>query len=378
MIKAGKTPMDKRIWLVALLYFLASALVLYKYGIQLGGEAEKYIDNANRIIGGRELRNGFFGYFYLLYSLLVAFFVRFSIDLAGVAVVQVILSFVSGVLLSRLLFDTLKNKRAAFIFFVIYLFCYPLQKWNFYLYSEGLHNSLLVIGVYLFHRWQSEPKWARLFAWLAFLPLILLSRPTGLIFIITISLMLVLWLYQNKKRVQALLIAGLCIGAVIVVLYSPLTAFVNPDSIRRMEVICQVPETNQGATYEEFNRQGLSKVFSVIKNEVGVGHFLIAGIKKLGYFFGMYRPYYSWQNNLLMILFALLYPFALLGIFTKQPPEFYYMKLFAATYIFLSSLAIFITCDDWANRFISPVFIFVLILAAGGMIKLTGRRYQLI
>ena len=120
-MEKGKQPVEKKIIIVAVIYFLASAVILNKFGIQLGGEAEKYIDNAHRILNGDELRNGFFGFFYVLYSLLVAFFVKFSINLIAVAVVQVALSFFAGLLFYKLLLATLENKTIAFIFF----YCIP-------------------------------------------------------------------------------------------------------------------------------------------------------------------------------------------------------------------------------------------------------------
>ena len=76
-----------------------------------------------------------------------------------------------------------------------------------------------------------------------------------------------------------------------------------------MEIICQVPEVNKPGDYTEYNRKGLYNAFTVIKDEIGFGAFFKNGFKKLGYFFGMYRNYYSWQNNLLLICFTVFYPF---------------------------------------------------------------------
>ncbi|HAO46837.1 MAG TPA: hypothetical protein DCQ97_07925 [Chitinophagaceae bacterium] len=366
-MNTGRPTIDRNIYWVAAAYFFISAVILYTYNIQLGGEAEKYIDNAGRILNGQPLRNGFFGLFYVLYSLLVAFFVKFSIPLAGVAIGQVLLSFYAGLLLYRILLDTLDNRRIALFFFIAYLLCYPMQKWNFFLYSESLHNSLLLIGLYLFYKWQKRPVLFTLLPAGFVLLLILFSRPTGIVFLMTFFVVLITWLYRNGHRKAFFTAAGIAMIVAVAILNSPLTAFVNPDSIRRMEVICQVPETNTGAVYEEFNRQGLMKAFQVIRDEVGFGNFIKTGIKKLGYFFGMYRPYYSRHNNLLLLCYMLLYPLAIAGIFFKQRKPFFYLKLFSLLYLVITSFLIFFTCDDWANRFISPVFPFILILAAGGI-----------
>ena len=360
---------EKRIRFSLILYFLMSGLLLYHFGLQTGGEAEKYIDNANRILQGNELRNGFFGIFYVAYSLLVAFFVKFNLPLVGVAVVQIVLSAMAAICLYRLLQQTLKNNTVAFLFFIAYLCCYPIQRWNFFLYSESFHSSLLLMGLYFFY---TTLQGIRSGKWVLsiLLLLILFSRPVGMLFWISAVGVLLMWLYHRQHKLLAGGIMLLGLLALVGLANSPVTAFVNPDSIKRMEVICQVPVAQTDTSYQEFNRSGLVKAYTVIRDDIGWGNFLSIGFKKLGNFFGMYRPYYSWQNNGLLWLYWIFYPLALIGIFSKQPPEFLYIKWFSIYYLLLTSLAIFFTCDDWANRFISPAFPFVLILAAAGMFRL--------
>lgn len=361
---------EKKFFVTAVIYFLLSGIILYTYGIQLGGEAEKYIDNANRILNRQELRNGVFGFFYLVYSLLVALFVKLSVNLAAVAVVQIILSFLAGLALYALLLSSLGNKTIAFIFFLAFLLCYPVQKWNFYLYSESLHNSLLVIGIYFFDKLLRENKPGQLLVFGILILLILFSRPVGLLFLLSFLVVLITWFYRNKKKLLFYLTLTISLATVVIIVNSPAAAFINPDSLKRMEVICQVPETNADSNYREFNRQGLYKAYTVIKDEVGFGNFFMNGFKKLGYFFCMYRGYYSWQNNLLLICFTVFYPFALIGTFAGQGQRFNLVKLFSISYLIYTSLAIFFTCDDWANRFISPLFPFILILASGGVLTI--------
>jgi len=372
-MKTGTLFSDKKIVAVAIAYFSISVGLLSEFGIQLSGEAEKFIENANRLISGQELFNGVFGYFYIVYSLLVALFIKLSVNLVFVAVVQIILSFFAALCLYRLLSRVLENRHIAFLFFIAYLLCYPIQKWNFFLYSESVHTSLLVIGIYLFNNWMNDRKFNRLVAFGVVLLLILFSRPVGILFLMSLFIVLLFWLYLNKKRIQFYILTGIGLVSVVIILNSPFTAFVNPDSIRRMEIICQVPETNDTMAYHEYNREGLYKAFNVIKNEIGFGNLFMNGFKKLGYFFGMYRSYYSWQNNLLLICFTFFYPFALIGIFSKHDKSFYYVRLFAVMYLMFTSIGIFFTCDEWSNRFISPAFPFILILAAGGFLSIYKR-----
>lgn len=369
----GKLFFEKRIIAAAVIYFLVSGIFLFKYGIQLGGEAEKYIDNAGRILHGQELRNGVFGIFYFSYSVIVAFFTGFNINLVFVAILQVLLSFIAALSLYKVLLLTLDNRRIAFIFFCVYLLCYPIQKWNFFLYSESVHTSFLVIATYLFLKAINGKKRS---AWIGFGIMslaVLFSRPVGIIFLLSVLFVSTLWLYRNNKKTAALVVSLLSVAGIIGICNSPLASFINPDSIKRMEVICQVPEANTGIEYREFNKAGLYKAYTVIKEEIGVGNFFRTGFKKLGSFFGQYRSYYSWQNNGLLLLYCILYPFAFLGIFFKQGRAFSYIKWLSVSYLALTSMAIFFTCDDWANRFISPAFPFILILAAGGCTGLFKR-----
>lgn len=369
----GKLFLEKKVTAAAVIYFLISAILLYTYGVQLGGEAEKYIDNANRILRHEELRNGIFGFFYVVYSLLVAFFIKFSINLFFVAFLQIILSLFAAICLYRLLINVSGNKKVAFLFFIAYLACYPVQKWNFYLYSESLHNSLLAIGTYFLEKSFRLKKYKQFSVFVVLLVLILFSRPNGLLFLLSSLIVMIVWFHQSRKKLLFYLSSASSIVLVIIILNSPAAAFVNPDSLRRMEIICQVPEINNDSTYQEFNRQGLVKAFTVIKDEIGISNFFKNGFKKLGYFFGMYRTYYSWQNNLLLLCYTLLYPFVLIGIFSRQKSNFYYIKMFSIAYLLFTTAAIFFTCDDWANRFISPLFLFILILAAAGFINVAKK-----
>ena len=366
-MNTAKLFFDKKIITAAVIYFSISEFLLFKYGIQLSGEAEKFIENANRILNGQELFNGVFGYFYIVYTLLVALFLKLSVNLVFVAVFQVILSFAAAVCLYKLLKQVLGNSNIAFLFFIVYLLCYPIQKWNFFLYSESIHTSLLVIGIYLFNNWLNNKNYKSLTVLIVISLLILFSRPVGILFLMSLFITMLFWVYQNKRKLLFFVLLSVTIVSVILILNSPFTAFINPDSIRRMEIICQVPETDSVTVYHEYNRQGLYKAFTVIKNEIGVSNFFKNGFKKLAYFFGMYRSYYSWKNNLLLICFTIFYPLALLGIFYKQRKQFYYARLFAVTYLFSTSAGIFFTCDEWSNRFISPAFPFILILAAAGV-----------
>lgn len=368
---------DIRTGTVSVIYFLAGFFILYHYGIQLGGEAEKYIDNAHRILNGHELRNGVFGIFYFVYSLLVAVFIGLKLSLAGVVIIQMFISWLAAIALYRISWHAFEHRAISFIFFTAFLFSYPVQKWNFYLFSESLHTSLLVFGVYFFQRFLRASTMRNGLMLKFIVLLILFSRPVGIIFLASAMLALMAWSFAAEKKRIALLLALGVAGTLIAGVYSPLASFINPDSLKRMEVICQVPVANADITYTEFNRSGLSEAYKVIRDEIGWDRFFATGFKKLGSFYSMYRPYYSWPNNAMLLFYLVIYPFALIGIFVRSPKPYRAIKWLSIFYLLITSLAIFFTCDDWANRFISPAFPFILLLAAGGLMQvLKGIRLR--
>lgn len=369
---AGKFFFEKKFIFAFAVYFIVTFILLFQYGVQTGGEAEKYLDNANRILRGDELRNGFFGIFYIAYSLIITFFVKFSIPLVFVAILQLVVSFIAALAFYKLLLNAFQKEFVAFLFFIAYLCCYPIQKWSYFLYSEGLHTSFVVIGIYFFDILLAERR-KLLWSFIPALLLISFSRPTGLIFLTTAALVSLMWLYRSNRKILFYLFSFLFLIGVVGIANSPLTAFVNPDSLRRMEVICQVPASNTDTAYQEFNRAGLMKAYTTIRDDIGFGNFFRLGMEKLGRFFGMYRPYYSWKNNCLLLMYYIFYPFALIGIFSRSGKRSFAVKAFSIIYLLITSMAIFLTCDDWANRFISPAFPFILILAAAGCCNIYDR-----
>ncbi len=368
----GKLFLDKKFAAVAVIYLSISFFLLLKFGIQSGGEAEKFIENANRFLNRQEFFNGGYGYFYFACTLLIALFLKLSVNLVFIGVLQIVSSFFAAFCLYRLITDVLDSPKIAFLFFIVYLVCYPIQKWNFFLYSESFHTSFLVAGIYIFNKWLNDKKIIPVAVLIIVLLLILFSRPVGVLFLLSVLIVLMIRLYQNQQKIPFYVLSGFGIVSLIFILNSPYTAFVNPDSIRRMEIICQVPEANHTAVYREYNREGLYSVFTVIKNEIGFENFFKTGFKKLGYFFGMYRNYYSWPHNVLLICFTVLYPFALIAVFSKPAKSFYWARLLAIIYLLFTSAGIFFTCDEWSNRFISPAFPCILILAAGGFLNVSA------
>lgn len=358
---------DKKIIAASVGYFIIMAFFLWRNGPDTGGEAGKYIDAASAVINGTAFTNPDFQIYYFSYSLFVAFFMKLSISFYFLAAAQVVLSWSAAVCIFRILSERTEMKGTAFLGFLLYLGCYPIQKWNLFVYSEGLHTSCVVIGSYLFLKLLREKTMGAALRFLILLVLVLTTRPVGVIFLLSAFLAFIFYLFQQGKKSFAWSLLGLSAIAVIALLFSPFGYFINPDSLRRMEVICQVPaEGAKAQAYVEYNTGGVRGAFSVIKNEIGFGNFFRLGLLKIKSFFGLMRPYYSLRNNIFLSFFLLLYPVAIAG-FLMRRKQSVLLQFLCAGMIVITSAGIFVACDDWSNRFVSPVFPFIIIAASLGV-----------
>ena len=359
--------LEKKILIAFVLYLLISIGILTRVGINVNGEAVKYIEDAQHILNGQGLRVEFFSIFYIAYSLLIAFFIHFSLSFQGVVIAQILCCFIAACCVFKLLMHITVDKKIAYACFIFYLICFPIQKWNFYLYTESLHTSFIVIGLYFLYGILYKEQGKRWGMFTILLLLIIFSRPVGIIFLLVTFLTWFTWLLKKKKKFIYYPVIAALIIFVIFLFQSPFVFYFNPDSLRRMEIICQVPQTTADVNYKEYNSSGLGSFFHVIFSEIGFGKFLSLGIKKVGYFFGMIRSFYSLRQNIILLLAGiLLYPLALAGIFLFKNTAAFYLKIFSVLYIVITSAGIFFTCDEWSNRFIAPVLPHIIILAGLG------------
>ena len=369
-----KSSQKKQIAVVAFAYFITAFAILFYYGVNSDGEAFKYLLDAKSIADGRSLNYGEFSYFFICYSLLLSFFVKYKISLLWVGILQILLSYLAAHILYKLILSKSGHHNLSLLIFVCYLFCYPIQKWVFYIYSEAIHTSLVVIGfcvlVKLLHKYSVK----NLLYFIALAIAIITTRPVGVLFLLAAYITFMYNCYTKKQHktfwVSVLVGIVLCTA----VLNSPVRYFINPDSLKRMEIICMVPQDGINTDYSQFNRTGLIGAFKVIKNDIGFLNFIKTGFKKLGLFFGLVRPYYSLPHNLLLATNWLLYPLAFMGIFCYKQRQFKTIKFFSITILLITAAGIFVTCDDWSNRFIAPVFSFVIMLAELGLNSLFEKR----
>ncbi|MFC4262101.1 hypothetical protein ACFOWM_04395 [Ferruginibacter yonginensis] len=358
---------NKQFTIVSIVYYVIAFTILFYYGINDDGEAFKYLLDGKSIAENKGLNYGEFSYFFITYSILLAFFIKLKISLWAVVIIQILLAYVAAYCLYKLILRKANNHFLALLIFTCYLFCYPIQKWLFFIYSEGVYTSFVVIGFCVFMKLVDDFSFKNVFFFILLTIAIITTRPVGILFLLAVFTTFLIYCYISKqhKLLRILILAGLIIC--IALLNSPVRYFINPDSLKRMEVICMVPQKNITASYSQYNRVGLMGAFNVVKNDIGVINFLKVGIKKLQLFFGLVRPYYSLKNNIFLAINWLFYPFAIIGIFFYKKKELLLIKVCCISMLFFTALSIFITCDDWSNRFIAPIFPFIIVLAGFGI-----------
>jgi hypothetical protein len=349
-------------------------LILFVSGANADGEGKKYINEANQILNYHSLKNEILSYSYVSYSLFITFFVKFSISFSIASFLQILLSYFAGVCIYDLILTKSKNNNLAILIFLLYFLSYPIQKWVFYIYSEAVHTSLVIIGTNLYFRLIEKFSVKKALFFLLVLVLIFTTRPVGIIFFLSCFITTAIHILIIGKKQAFFILSCSSILLLIIVLNSPFRYYVNPDSLRRMEIICQVPcDSCNTLPYTAYNKTGLVGAIKVIKNEIGFNNFCLNGLKKMKSFFGLTRPYFSSKHNFFISIYLFLYPFAIFGLLLYKRTGMVILKFFCISYISITTLCIFITCDDWSNRFIAPVFPFIIILAALGFFTLYSR-----
>ena len=357
---------DQRIKFVALLYLLLSFIILFRVGVYSEGEAVKYINDATRILSHQGLDRGVFAINYIVYSLLLAIVLKFGISFFVIAAMQIILSLIAGLAIYKILFKITGNFITSILSCLLFLSCLTIQEWNYFLYTESFHVSFTVIALYFFYDIAVNKRFDRAGIFILVVFLIVFSRPVGIIYLLSLAPVTIILLYHKNKRIFYLSLFLSFLG-LFSILCSHWIFYLNPDSLRRMEVICQVPTAGNHLPYAEYNTAGLLAFFKVITNDIGILNFLILGCKKLTSFFIMIRPFYSSIHNLLLLVtIFIFYPLAFFGAVLYKNSKSFYIKLFICFYLAYTSFGIFFTCDEWSNRFIVPVLPMIIILAGLG------------
>ncbi|OJW34022.1 MAG: hypothetical protein BGO54_04925 [Sphingobacteriales bacterium 46-32] len=355
-------------------FILIHLFLYYRTGIFTSLEATKYIEQGERLSMGYELSELKY-FFYLPVILLVSFCKTFHLPLGTVVLVQIALSAWSQYCFYRLTRSFSDNRWCAFFTSLGLLLFIPYQSWNFYLYSESIFLSLCLMFTWLVYKNRLQ-TWPAQLSCLLLLGILVLSRPTGILFIFP-------WLLYLLLRKQAAgmrffhLIMSIIILIVASLLINQLYAGGNDfDSLLPFveeHIICGVPSKESHTILDLVKDRGAvgNLLYYILHNPL---HFLKLFSLRLISFFNMTRHYYSTAHNLLLVLFMIpVYLFGIIGWVKKIKPGNAYSIFLIALFITYPSI-IALQCDDWHSRFTMVLIPHCLMLASLGVLYLSDFR----
>jgi hypothetical protein len=330
-------------------------------GYILGGDSFRYIDGANQIINFKMPNNKGVGY--LGYIFYIAIFQYFKLDLTIVILSQILFSFISSLCIFKITKKFSSHTGGVFAL-SLYLFYFPLQKWNFYILTETLFICLVIFIVYLFIFFKKKYLYLLIFLIIFYMIL----RPHGVILIPCLVLSLLVYLYShNKLKLFYLMIIGLLIFA-FPILYL-LNGYIKNEkvinSLISNVIIWGYENKSDHLEFKNSNiNNDLMSLLIFYKNNFYLN--TIGFFKKIFFFYFSIRPFYSDFHNYYLILLNLIYwPTAILGMFKLYNKNNLGITLVYFLIIFFS-FAVGLTWVDWDGRFFHYILPLIFIFSGIG------------
>ncbi|HRH47424.1 MAG TPA: hypothetical protein PLP23_01660 [Panacibacter sp.] len=357
----------KHYFVLLILWLVVEAGLFIHNGIVTNGEAIPYIAEANYFIANAAFTSAK-SIFYSVYILLLALFKKTGFQSTGIYVLQVALNLYAMYCFFKLTHFVTKSFNAALLATILLITCIPWQDWTTYLYTESVFCSMVIIFSYSIFYSKNNGKKNIFLMVLSFLVL-LFSRPTGLLFIPVVGLMLIYY-YNKKKNFYGASLSLLTAGVFFLILvnYAMRSGgefdFMKP--FRDENILCylatQTTSSNATIPPDGNSLQGL--LHYVLNNPAT---FTKLAVLKFQSYWGLTRSYYSSTHNALLICFFYpLYFFAAFGVIKLWQTTTVFV-LYSLLIFFFFTLSVLVTCDDWSNRFIMPVLPFVILLGAYGI-----------
>lgn len=362
MIRWFAPPIQKKKQLLLLLFswVLIQSLLYSHHGIQPILESLKYINAAQYLIENGHLPELRY-FFYLTTTLVIAFFTKTGLGFAGVIWFQLLLNAIATLQFYKALCTLQTKPYSAFAATLLLILCIPFQSWNFYLYTESLFYSCILL--FFSHCIRSKQlSFTSVFTQAVLLLLVIVSRPLGILFL-PCWIIYVIGKANNKWKV-VLITASVASLALFVFIANLILGNISDwpilTSAENNEIICDMPVGDKMNLEAFKNKPPLAQLFSYIYAHPL--HFGRLAVQRLFRFFFLVRPYYSLLHNAALIgLCFILYTPLLIGVFTFRKRFFSSTAVFLVSIILLFCIAVALQCDDYHNRFhhaIIPVFLY--------------------
>ncbi len=374
--RSGNPLYDHFYWILIGSWFIVQGILLWKFGIVTTGEAPKYLNEAlyfRKHLSFSEPK-------YIFYSPLIFLHLVANIlhvGKYGVLAVQLLINLFATIRfadLARKLFG--KTPSAVFCGLALVFFI-PLQIWNTHLYTESLFISFTILFTVSLIHCIDHGRFSIGCYTLGLL--VLFTRPTGMLVIPAVMILLTIeWILASYWwRVLGMWVLGLLgFGIVLELAMKGEGEFDFMKPFIEGHIICGVPTGMADRINLPADGNSLSGLWYFASHNSAL--LLDLAEKKLIAFWGMTRTYYSTAHNYaLMILCYPLYSLALFGLL-KGKFEVIGIKSYIFILCCFFCLSVLFSCDDWLNRFIMPLFPFLLLLAFAGLRELFPRMKRTI
>jgi hypothetical protein len=248
--------------------------------------------------------------------------------------------------------------------------------WNAYILCESFYFNSVVIALYFLSRlWKGKRKgvWTVIAVVFSIL-LVTLSKPTGVLFLLAvfITFFMKFWLQSGLPKIGKAGVAVVLICVSVLMLNRMLDSFLIIENYQLGEVIYAITTLPSNPMYSGLVvevPQQLNMLPETYSPLWRMSYFIFNNFsfwselffKKIYYFLLHVRPFWSMEHNALNILTLL--PVYFLSFWQWKKSDLV-VKVFAASYFILQTVAIGMTSVDWDGRFLVPVFPLLIILSA--------------
>ena len=140
------------LWILSLLfiYFFGSYFIQgadFADGYTLGGDSSRYLAASSEILKGN-FANVNYSSSYIGYNIFLALVFFAQASLFSIVMLQIIMTGIAAYCLSKI-GEMLWSKNIGRLTLILFLFYLPIQIFNFYILTESIYISLIIIGTYI-------------------------------------------------------------------------------------------------------------------------------------------------------------------------------------------------------------------------------------
>jgi hypothetical protein len=342
------------------LWVLLQVGILAVLGVHSASDTGRYLAGADALLNGTALpgKSGS----YLGYNMFVAVFRFAGLGQAAIVAGQILLAAVACVCMF-ILGSRLGGARAGLLAAGLYAVYPDVQMWNFYVLTESVFISMLVISVCLVITARGPVGYALAVPVIVFT---ILVRPNGIILAVALFVFAVFRMIQ-RRRYAMLLVLGLGAAALALVAVSAVSDRLAHENIgthlRNGTIIwgyqdLRLPMALAGVP--EVKYVGLGELFRLVAADP-LG-FVKLSVARVATFFVHARPYWSpLHNAFTLVTLTTIYAYAWRGARQSGPQD---LVVIALSLVAAQAAIVGATFADWDGRHLDAVLPMLFILAA--------------